>query len=188
VRERFIRVTGKPSIDHQKFAVGEWRVRDEFKVNVGLGVDSPDYKQAKASMLLQVFQQFNAMMSGGVLPNLLPKCYEAFRDQVAALGSDPDTALMTREEFGQFYQNLLQQQQMASEQQKQDPTGQLNMQMLQAQVQQLQSLAQESAAKASKAEADALKSQAEAERARVETMIAIQQLQGGMIGDATTVI
>jgi hypothetical protein len=188
VRERFIRVTGKPSIDHEKFAVGEWRVRDEFKVNVGLGVDSPDYKQAKAAMLLQVFQQFNAMMSGGVLPNLLPKCYEAFRDQVAALGSDPDTALMTREEFQQFYQNLLQQQQMASEQQKQDPTVQLNLAMLQAQVQQLQSLAQESAAKASKAEADAAKSQAEAERARVETMIAVQQLQTGMIGDATTVI
>jgi hypothetical protein len=188
VRERFVRVTGKPSIDHAKFRVGEWRVRDEFRVNVGLGVDSPDYKQAKAGMLLQVFQQFNQMMSGGVLPNLLPKCYEAFRDQVAALGSDPDTALMTREEFGQFYQNLLQQQQQAGEQQQQDPIPQLNLAMLQAQVQQLQSLAQESAAKAIKAEADAQKAQAEAERARVETMIAMQQLQTGMIGNATTVI
>lgn len=188
VRERYVRVTGKPSIDHERFRIGEWRIRDEFRVNVGLGVDSPDYKQAKAGMMLQVFQQFNAMMSGGVLPNLLPKCYEAFRDQVAALGNDPDTALMTREEFQQFYQNLLQQQQQASEQQKQDPTGQLNMAMLQAQVSQLQALAQESQAKAAKAEADSQKAQAEAERARVETMIAMQQLQMGQIGNATTVI
>ncbi len=185
VKDRFIKVTGKPSIDHGRFQIGEWREREDFQVNVGLGVDSPDYKQQKSTMLLQIFAAFNQAMSGGTLPNLLPKMYEAFRTQISSLGYDPDQKLMTREEFQEFYQNLLQQQQQAAQaaaqDQTQQQTQQLNMAMMKAQADQLEAQAQEQQAKAKKAEAEALKAQLEAEVIR-------QQLMGRNIGQATTTV
>jgi hypothetical protein len=176
VKQRFINVTGRPSIDYERNMVGEWFDRDEFKINVGLGIDSPDYKQQKASMLLQVFAAFNQAMSGQTLPNLLPKMYQGFRDQVEALGYNADQMLMSRDEFQQFYQQLLQQAQ-AQAQQPPDPMQQAMLQL------QLESLQAEVAEKRAKAE----KAQAEADKARAETMIAIQSAQAG-VSDPSKVI
>jgi hypothetical protein len=190
VKDRFIKVTGKPSIDHERFQVGEWREREDFKINVGLGIDSPEYKQQKAGMLLQVFAAFNQAMSGTTLPNLLPKLYEAFRDQVAALGYNPDQNLMTRQEFQQYYQQLLQQQQQASQQQSQQAqqqqqmqqqVTQMNMQLLQSQIGELQAKIKEQEAKVQKTLADADKS-------RAESAIAIKQAQSGQLDPAKVVI
>lgn len=185
VKDRFIKVTGKESIDHARFQVGEWREREDFVVNVGLGVDSADYKQQKATMLLQIFAAFNQAMSGQTLPNLLPKMYEAFRTQVSALGYNADQKLMSRDEFDQFYQQLLQQHQQQAQAAAQDQTAQqtqqLNMAMMKAQADQLEAQALEQQAKAQKAQAEALKAQLEAEVIR-------RQLQSGVIGDATTVV
>jgi len=182
MQQRFLQITGKPSIDAERMRVGEWWERDEFRVNVGLGVDSPDYKNARATQLLQVFAAFNQAMSGQTLPNLLPKMYEGFRDQVASLGYDPDQMLMDRDEFAAYQQELLAQQQQPPQP---DPiaeqTTQLQLQMLAAQVAQLQALAQESQAKADKARADADRSIAEAGKATVETDIASLQLRQGRI-------
>lgn len=180
--DRFVKLTGKPSIDHARANEGEWRERDDFEVNVGLGVDSPDYKNQRATMMLQVFQAFNQMMSGGMLPNLLPKAYEGFRDQVESLGYDADQYLMSRDEFEQFYQNLLQQQQQAAQQQPdpvQQMTQQLQMAMMKAQADQLSAQAQEQQAKARKADA-------EATRAELEAQILQQQIATGKIGEAAT--
>jgi hypothetical protein len=157
--------------------IGEWFDRDEFKINVGLGIDSPDYKQQKASMLLQVFAAFNQAMSGQTLPNLLPKMYQGFRDQVEALGYNPDQMLMSRDEFQQFYQQLLQQAQVQAEQPP-DP-----MQQAMAQLQ-LESMQAEVAEKRAKAE----KAQAEAEKARAETLIAIQSAQAGVSDPAKVIV
>lgn len=177
VKNRFISVTGKPSIDAERMIVGEWYEREEFKINVGLGIDSPDYKQQKASMLLQVFAQFNQAMSGQTLPNLLPKMYQGFRDQVEALGYDADQMLMSRDEFGQFFQQLLQQQQQA-QQQPPDPMQQA---LQQLQLESLQAEVAEKRAKATKAEA-------EAEKARAETMIAVQAAQFGAQDPAKVIV
>jgi len=181
VQNRFIQVTGKPSIDHSRFQIGEWRVRDDFVVNVGLGVDAPDYKQQKAAQLIQIMQMFNQAMSGTMLPNLLKNMYEGFRDQVDALGYDPDTHLMSRDEFEQFFQQLLQQHQQQQQQAQNDPMKQLQMRGIQAEV-------AEKEAKAKQAEAAAQKSLAEAKKAEVETMIAMAQLQSGQLQDAKTII
>jgi hypothetical protein len=150
VQQRYIRVTGKPSMDHQAGRDREWRMREDFTINVGLGVDSPEYKNTKATMLIQVFMTFNQMMSGQVLPNLLPKMYEGFRDQVSSLGYDPDIYLMTRDEFQQFYQTLIQK----SQEQAQNGESEA---MKQLQIQSLQAENAEKMAKARKAEAEAMK-------------------------------
>jgi hypothetical protein len=197
VQNRFIQVTGKPSIDHARKLVGEWRDREHFKVNVGLGVDSPDYKQAKATQLLQVFQAFNGAMSGGILPNLMPKLFEAFRDQVEALGYNADQSLMSRDEFQQFYQNLLQQQQQQSQQAQQQQqqqaqlgqvTDQLNVQLLQEQVRQLQTASQEMAAKAQKAMADVQKALAEVDKVKADSLLAIKELHAPIKTDNVKVV
>lgn len=175
VKERFVRVTGQPSLDHQRYVSGEWRLREDYVVNVGLGVDSPEYRQARATQLLMVFQQFNQSMSGQVLPNLLPKMYEGFRDQVTALGYDPDQNLMSRDEFQQYYQNLIQLQQQKSGQQ--DPMVELQQELLKAEIAKEQANAQ-------KLQADAMRAEAEARKAQVETEMAIRQLQTGQIAEA----
>jgi hypothetical protein len=179
VKERFVRVTGQPSLDHARLTVGEWRLREDYTVNVGLGVDSPEYRQARATQLLMVFQQFNQSMSGSVLPNLLPKMYEGFRDQVTSLGYDPDQNLMSRDEFDQYYQNLIQLQQQKSQQP--DPMQQLQMELLKAEIAKEQANAQKLAA-------DAQRAQAEAEKAQIETQVAMMQLQTGQIGSAKTIV
>jgi hypothetical protein len=162
--------------------VGEWWERDEFVVNVGLGVDSPDYKNFRATQLLQVFAAFNQAMSGQTLPNLLPRMYEGFRDQVSSLGYDPDQMLMSREEFDQYFQNLLQQsQQPAQTDPVAEQTAQLQLAMLEAQVAQLQAMADESRAKAQKAQADAEKSIAESAKTKIEAEIAQTQMRRGQI-------
>jgi hypothetical protein len=182
IQQKFLQITGQPSLDAERMRVGEWWERDEFVVNVGLGVDSPDYKNFRATQLLQVFAAFNQAMSGQTLPNLLPRMYEGFRDQVSSLGYDPEQMLMSREEFDQYFQNLLQQSQQP---QQPDPmaeqTAQLQLQMLQAQVSQLQAMAEESQAKADKARADADRSMAEAEKTKVEAEIAAVQMRRGLI-------
>jgi hypothetical protein len=171
VKQRFINVSGQPSIDHERSQAGEWYEREEFKINVGLGVDSPDYKQQKAGMLLQVFAAFNQAMSGTTLPNLLPKMYQGFRDQVESLGYDPDQMLMSRDEFQQFYQQLLQQQQAAA-QQPPDPMVQM---MQQLQIEGLQAEIDEKRAKAQKAQAEAELAMAEAQIAAKQAMLPPQQ-------------
>jgi hypothetical protein len=168
VKERYMLITGKPSIDHERHQIGRWRVRDNFRVNVGLGVDAPDYKNAKAGMLLQVFAAFNQAMSGTTLPNLLPKMYQGFRDQVESLGYDADTMLMSRDEFQQYFQSLMQQhqqQQQAQQQMAQEQQQQQQM-LLQLEVQSKQAEIREKIAKAQKAEAEAYKVMAEAQIAQ----------------------
>jgi len=182
IQQKFLQITGRPSLDAERMRVGEWWERDEFVVNVGLGVDSPDYKNFRATQLLQVFAAFNQAMSGQTLPNLLPKMYEGFRDQVSSLGYDPDQMLMDRDEFDQYYQTLLQQSQQPPQP---DPvaeqTAQLQLAMLEAQVAQLQAMADESRAKAQKAQADAEKSIAESAKTKVEAEIAQTQMRRGQI-------
>jgi membrane carboxypeptidase/penicillin-binding protein len=128
-------------------------------------------------MLLQVFAAFNQAMSGQTLPNLLPKMYQGFRDQVEALGYDADQMLMSREEFQQFFQQLLQQQQAAAQQ----PPDPIQQAMIQLQLESLQAEVAEKKAKANKAEA-------EAEKARAETMIAVQQAQSGVLDPAKVIV
>jgi hypothetical protein len=181
LQDRYVKVTGKPSIDHSRFSVGEWRTRDDFVVNVGLGVDAPDYKQQKAGQLIQVMQMFNQAMSGSMLPNLLKNMYEGFRDQVDSLGYDPDTHLMSRDEFQQFFQQLLQQHQQQQQQAQNDPMKALAQRGMQAEV-------AEKEAKAAQAQAAAQKSLAEAKKAEVETMIAMAQLQSGQLQDTKTIV
>jgi len=188
IKERYIRITGKPSLDHERMQIGEWRLREDFKVNVGLGVDSADYKQQKASALIAVMQAFNVAMSGQTLPNLMEKMFEGYRDQVAALGYDPDQMLMTREEFKKYHEELIKTNQRAQESQQQDPTQKLQLEMLEAQVEQVKSLAKESQAKALKAEADAQRAQAEAKKAMLEIQIAIQDMQRGVVQPTNVVL
>jgi hypothetical protein len=159
IQEGYVKITGKPSIDHQRHIVGEWKIRNSFKINVGLGVDSPDYKNAKAGMLQQIFMAFNQAMSGTTLPNLLPKMYQGYRDQVESLGYDADQMLMSREEFQIFFQSLQQQaqQNQQAQQQLQQQQQQQQMMLLQLEVQSKQAEIREKVAKAQKAEAEAAK-------------------------------
>ena len=170
VQERFQRVTGQASIDHARFQTGEWRLREDFVVNVGLGVDSPEYRQARSTMLIQVVTAFNQALSGTILPNLLPKVFEGYRDQVESLGYDPDTHLMTRDEFDRYYQNLLQGAQAQQAAQAQDQMAQM---LQQLQIANLQAEVRERNAKAAKAEA-------EANKAVVEAQVAAQAAQQGV--------
>ena len=133
IKEKFIRLTGKPCIDVEKRS-GQDFLRQEFVVNVGLGVDSPEYKNFKASSLLQLLMAFNQQMSGQTLPNLLPKMFFGFQEAVKALGYDPDVVLLRREEFDQYRQALLQQHQMASQQKPPvDPTIEATVRLIDAQ-------------------------------------------------------
>ena len=163
VAQRFIKLTGKPCQDVDKGQVGEFFQRDEFKINVGLGVDSPEYQNYKAMTMLALIGAFNQAMSGQTLPNLMPKMFWAYQEAVKSLGYDPDNMLMNQEEFDQYHQQLIKQHQEAAQQKPpQDPTIMATVQLLLAQAKQAQADAQKTLAEIAKVQADAKKSESEA--------------------------
>ena len=161
INERFIKVTGKSCLDVEKGQVGEFFERDEFKINVGLGVDSPDYQNYKAQTMLGLLANFNQAMAGQTLPNLMPKVFWAYQEAVKSLGYDPDNMLMNQEEFDQYHQQLIQQHQQAAQNPpKPDPIQMATVQLLQAQAQSEQAKAQDIIGKM-RAEIDKLRAEAQ---------------------------
>ncbi|MCX8491429.1 MAG: hypothetical protein ORN54_10205, partial [Cyclobacteriaceae bacterium] len=133
IKEMFMRLTGKPCIDLENRS-GQDFLRQEFTVNVGLGVDSPEYKNFKAATLLQTLLAFNQQMAGQTLPNLLPKMFFGFQEMVKSLGYDPDVTLLRKEEFDQYQQALIAQHQQAQQQQPPvDPTIEATVKLIEAQ-------------------------------------------------------
>lgn len=173
VKERFVRVTGNESYDLQRMRVGEFFDRDEFVINVGLGVDSPEYKQFKAVQLSQILQAANQQMSS-VMPNLVPQVYEAFRLAVNALGLDPDVYFMSRQAFAAFYQQLL----APKPPPQPDPIAMANMQLIQAQAQKTAADAQVSNAKVNESAAKVEEIQANAVATIVDAMVTAKSTAG----------